>query len=48
MVIQSLKTGVRTTILEGASDGRYLDEGALLYARAGVIMAAAFDARRTA
>jgi serine/threonine protein kinase len=45
IVIQSLATGDRHTVLEGASDPRYLPTGHLLYAIAGTVVAVAFDLR---
>jgi serine/threonine-protein kinase len=44
IVAESLATHVRREILRGASDGRYLDSGHLLFARSGVMFAAPFDA----
>jgi eukaryotic-like serine/threonine-protein kinase len=45
IVAQSLKSGKRTTLVEGGSDGRYLPSGHILYARGGVLHAVPFDAR---
>jgi serine/threonine protein kinase len=45
VVIQSLATGERHTVVEGASDARYLPTGHLLYAVAGTVVAVAFDLR---
>ncbi len=36
IVVQSLKSGQRTTLIEGASDGRYLPSGHIVYSRGGV------------
>jgi eukaryotic-like serine/threonine-protein kinase len=46
IVVQSLKSGRRTTLIEGGSDGRYLPSGHIVYARDGVLFAIPFDARR--
>src|SRR5436190_1452032 len=46
IVVQSIRTKVRKTILEGASDAHYLSTGHLLFTRGGVLYAAAFDARK--
>ena len=48
IVAQSLPNGRRTTIVEGASDGRYLSTGHLLYAISGVMFAQPFDLERLA
>jgi hypothetical protein len=45
IVVQSLKTGQRTTLIEGGSDGRYLSSGHLVYALGGVLYAIPFDAQ---
>jgi serine/threonine-protein kinase len=46
IVVQSLKSGQRTLIVNNGSDGRYLPTGHLLYAVGGVAMAIAFDPDR--
>jgi serine/threonine protein kinase len=49
IVAQSLKTGERRVLLEGASQPRYISTGHLLYVqpkRPGTVMAVAFDADR--
>jgi serine/threonine protein kinase/Tol biopolymer transport system component len=46
IVVQSLKTGRRTTLIERGSDGRYLPSGHIVYARGGVLYGIAFDARQ--
>src|SRR5262249_51457982 len=46
IVVQSIKTGERKTILEGGSDARYLPSGHLVYAVAGRLLAAPFDVDR--
>jgi dipeptidyl aminopeptidase/acylaminoacyl peptidase len=46
IVTQSLKSGTRTTLIEGGSDGRYLPSGHIVYARAEVLYASPFDARQ--
>jgi dipeptidyl aminopeptidase/acylaminoacyl peptidase len=48
IVAQSLATGQRTILIDGGSDGRYLNSGHLVYARGGVLLAIPFDARRLA
>jgi eukaryotic-like serine/threonine-protein kinase len=46
VVIQSLKTGQRKTLIQGGSDGRYLPTGHLVYMVEGTMMAVLFDLRR--
>jgi serine/threonine-protein kinase len=46
VLVQSLKTGERKVLVDGASDGRYLPTGHLLYALSGVVYAVRFDSRR--
>jgi eukaryotic-like serine/threonine-protein kinase len=46
IVTQSLKTGRRTTLIDGGSDARYVSTGHLVYAVDGVLYAVPFDARR--
>jgi Tol biopolymer transport system component len=48
VVVQSLDTGARTTLVEGASDARYVPSGHLVYAVSGVVFARAFDPSRLA
>jgi Tol biopolymer transport system component len=48
IVVQSLATGTRTTLVEGGSDGRYLPTGHLVYALGGVVLAAPMNIRRPA
>jgi eukaryotic-like serine/threonine-protein kinase len=43
IVVQSLKSGERKTLIQGGSDARYLPTGHLVYAAAGVLFAAPFD-----
>jgi serine/threonine-protein kinase len=43
IVVQSLKTGQRTTMLDGGSDARYLPTGHLVYALGGTVFAVPFD-----
>ena len=43
-VIQSLKTGRRTVLIQNSTDARYVPTGHILYARGGVVFAAPFDA----
>jgi eukaryotic-like serine/threonine-protein kinase len=46
IMVQTLGTSERRTIVEGGSDARYLSTGHLLYAVGGVVFAAPFDASR--
>ncbi len=46
IVVQSLKTGERKTLIDGGSDGRYLASGHLVYAVSGTVWAVPFDLRR--
>jgi serine/threonine-protein kinase len=46
IVVQSLRTGSRRTILKGGSDPRFVSTGHLVYRRAGVMFAVPFDATR--
>jgi serine/threonine-protein kinase len=43
IVVQSLKSGRRTTLVDGGSDGRYLPTGHVVYAREGIVYAVPFD-----
>jgi Tol biopolymer transport system component len=43
VVVQSLRSGHRTVVLQGGSDARYLPTGHLVYAKGGVLFAAPFD-----
>jgi hypothetical protein len=43
IAIQSLETGERRVLVDGASDGRYVPTGHLLYALGGVVFARRFD-----
>ncbi len=43
VVVQSLTTGERKTLIEGAADARYVPTGHLAYVRRGTLMAVAFD-----
>ena len=45
VVVQSIKTGERKTLIEGGSDGRYVPTGHLVYALGGTIFAVPFDAK---
>jgi serine/threonine protein kinase len=45
IVVQSLKTAERRTLITGGSDGRYLPTGHLVYALGGVLFAVPFDPR---
>ncbi|MGE5359719.1 MAG: protein kinase domain-containing protein [Bacteroidales bacterium] len=44
IVVQSVKTGKRTVVVEGAADARYIPTGHLVYAVNGVLLARPFDA----
>ena len=46
IVVQSLKTGERKTLINGGTDGRYLASGHLVYGLGGVLLAVAFDPKR--
>jgi serine/threonine-protein kinase len=48
IVVQSLKSSERKTLVSGGSDGRYLPTGHLVYAVGGVLFAVAFDLPRLA
>jgi serine/threonine-protein kinase len=48
IVVQSLKTSERKTLVSGGSDGRYLPTGHLVYALGGVLFAVPFDLPRLA
>jgi serine/threonine-protein kinase len=43
IIVHSLRTGERRTILNGGSDARYLPSGHLLYAVGGIVFAVPFD-----
>jgi len=45
-VVQSLKTGQRKVVIEGAADARYLESGHLLYGHDATMLAVPFDVRR--
>jgi serine/threonine-protein kinase len=46
IVVQSLQSGVRKTLVAGGSDARYLPSGHLIYAVAGTLRAVEFDPQR--
>ncbi|HEX7794525.1 MAG TPA: protein kinase [Vicinamibacterales bacterium] len=46
IVVQSLKSSERKTLITGGSDARYLETGHLVYAVRGVVFAVPFDLRR--
>jgi serine/threonine-protein kinase len=46
VVVQSLSSGDRRVVVEGAADARYLPTSHLLYAVGGTVFAAGFDPRR--
>ena len=48
IVVQSLKSSERKTLVSGGSDGRYLPTGHLVYALGGVLFAVPFDLPRLA
>jgi DNA-binding beta-propeller fold protein YncE len=48
IVVQSIRSGERTTVLEGGSDARYLPTGHLVYAVGGTLFAVRFDVARLA
>jgi Tol biopolymer transport system component len=48
IVVQSLKSSERRTLISGGSDGRYLPTGHLVYALGGVLFAVPFDLRHLA
>jgi len=45
IVVQSLKTSERKTLVSGGSDGRYVPTGHIVYALGGVLFAVPFDLR---
>jgi serine/threonine-protein kinase len=46
IVVQTLKSGARKTLIQGGSDARYLPTGHLVYFLGGTLLAAPFDLRR--
>jgi serine/threonine-protein kinase len=48
VVIQSLKTSERKTLVAGGAEGRYVPTGHITYANGGVLFAVPFDVRRLA
>ena len=48
IVVQSLASGVRTPLVDGGSDARYLATGHIVYALSGVLYAVPFDTQRLA
>ena len=46
IVVHSLRSGERKTLIEGGSDARYLPTGRIVYVLAGVLFAVPFDLRR--
>ena len=46
IVVQSLKSGERKTLIEGGSDARYVPTGHIVYALSGSVFAVAFDVQR--
>ena len=45
VVVQSLRTGERKTMLQGGSDARFVSTGHLIYAVGGIVFAVPFDPR---
>ena len=43
IVVQNIKTGKRTILIDGGSDGRYLPSGHIVYALGGNLLAVPFD-----
>ncbi len=48
VAVLRLDTGERRTLVEGATDGRYIPTGHLVYSRSGSLLAAPFDVSRLA
>ena len=48
IVVQSLRTGERRTVVERATGGRYVASGMCLFGRGGVLFAVPFDVKRLA
>ena len=48
IVVQSLKSGQRKTLVESGSDGRYLPTGHVMFARGGAMFAVPVDVKRLA
>jgi serine/threonine-protein kinase len=46
VVVQTLKSGERKTLIDGGSDARYVSTGHLVYALGGTVFAVPFDLRR--
>ena len=46
IVVQSLKTGERKTLIEGGADGRYVPTGHLVYALGSTLLSVPFDATK--
>jgi serine/threonine protein kinase len=46
VVVQTLRSGERKTVIEGGSDARYVSTGHLVYALGGIVFAVPFDVRR--
>jgi serine/threonine-protein kinase len=46
IAVQSLRTGERKTLVDGGSDGHYIQTGHLLYALGGVVFALRFDTKK--
>src|SRR5262249_50604782 len=46
IVVQTLASGERKTLIEGGSDGRYVPTGHIVYAFSGTLRAVTFDLRK--
>ena len=46
IAVQTLATGARRTVLQGAADGRYVHTGHIVHVRQGALVAVPFDVRR--
>jgi eukaryotic-like serine/threonine-protein kinase len=46
IVVQSLKSGARTVVVDGGTDARYLPTGHIVYSSGGILFAAPFDVAR--
>ena len=46
IIVQSLKSGERKTLIEGASDARFLPTGHIVYGQEGSVFAVPFDVKR--
>ena len=46
IAVQTLATGARKTVVQGAADGRYVETGHIVHVRQGALVAVPFDLRR--